>query len=60
MTNLTFGLFTPVIDSGPRGSLVMTMDGGRDCTSFLTVIQSYQGDRSLIMEGYVQWNPVCD
>ena len=59
MMNLTFGLFTPVIDSGPCASLVLTMDG-RDCTSFSTVIQSYQGDRSLIMEGYVQWSSVCD
>ena len=29
-----------------------------DFSSFSTVFQSYQNDGRMIMEGYVQWNPV--
>ena len=53
--------------TGPTGAAVSLLfpdvaqiDGWMVCnfTSFLTVFQSYQDDRWMIMKGYVQWNPV--
>ena len=48
----------------PRYMLPYLLDGWTtcDCTSFLTVFQSYQDDVRMIMKGCVQWNSVysCD
>ena len=40
----------------------VSIDGCMTCdfTSFSTVFQSYQDDGRVIMEGFVQWNPVCN